>query len=356
MFTDPFETLSLFDKAATIALYLTIAVIVIITLSILLIKKNKPAYMRNAIVIIGSCTIAYIIGLLGTLLGLKLDEYIREGYIDYLTFIPVVVLVTTILILGIIGFILALKKKEILPSFLKISVIIVAVLMVALIASTLVKTYTSGQIFDVTGEVLMYVFTAILIAVIAICSRLFGKAHPTTTKSIVYASVTIAMSFALSYVRFLELPQGGSITFASLLPLMIYTWIFGIRKGVVAGIIYGFLQFIQAPWFYHPIQFLLDYPIAFGAIGLTAILKEQKLLSKYKPLQFALGALIAVSLRYLSHVVSGIFVFGSGDPSYGTVAWSFLYNAFTFADLAICLVAGCTLFMSKTFSKLLERI
>ena len=355
MFTDPFATLSLFDKVATIALYVTLGVIVAVILSLVLVKKYKNESMRKATIIVGSAVIVYTIALLATLLGLKLDEYIKEGYVDYLTFIPIVVLVGVIVVLAVIGFVLALKRKELLPKFGRISLIAVGASVLALIISTLVKTYTSGAIVDVTGEVLMYLFTAVLVAVIAVLALLFGKKVATTTKSIVYASVTIAMSFALSYIRFLELPQGGSITFASLLPLMVYSYMFGIRKGVVAGIIYGFLQFIQAPWFYHPIQFLLDYPIAFGAIGLTAILKEKKIFSKNAPVQFALGALLGVTLRYLSHVISGVFVFGSSDPNYGAVAWSFLYNAFTFADLAVCLVAGCVLFTSKTFNKLLER-
>ena len=355
MFTDPFATLSLFDKVATIALYVTLGVIVAVILSLILVKKYKNESMRKATIIVGSAVIVYTIALLATLLGLKLDEYIKEGYVDYLTFIPIVVLVGVIVALAVIGFVLALKRKELLPKFSRISLIAVGASVLALIISTLVKTYTSGAIVDVTGEVLMYLFTAVLVAVIAVLALLFGKKVATTTKSIVYASVTIAMSFALSYIRFLELPQGGSITFASLLPLMVYSYMFGIRKGVVAGIIYGFLQFIQAPWFYHPIQFLLDYPIAFGAIGLTAILKEKKIFSKNAPVQFALGALLGVTLRYLSHVISGVFVFGSSDPNYGAVAWSFLYNAFTFADLAVCLVAGCVLFTSKTFNKLLER-
>lgn len=355
MFTEPFETLSLFNKAATVALYLTIGVIALVAVTLILVKKFKPDYMRKAFIIVGISVIAYALVLLGTLLGLKLNEYIIKEYIDYLTFIPIVVLVFVIVAAGIAGFVLTLKKPHVLPLFGKISAGVITLAVVALIISTLVKSYTSGGDIDVTGEILLYVFTAVLVAIIAVLSVLFGKKNPTTTRSIVYASVTIAMSFALSYIRFLELPQGGSITFASLLPLMVYSYMFGIRKGVVAGIIYGFLQFIQSPWFYHPIQFLLDYPIAFGAIGLTAILKETNVLKGKAPVQFALGALVAVTLRYLSHVVSGIFVFGSADPNYGAVAWSFLYNAFTFADLAVCLVAGCALFASKTFTKLLER-
>ena len=77
---------------------------------------------------------------------------------------------------------------------------------------------------------------------------------------------------------------------------------------------------------------------------------------KIKPLQFALSAIIAIIIRYLSHVISGIFVFGSGDPeNYSAVAWSFLYNSFAFVDLAIALVAGCALTASKSFYKLLNK-
>jgi thiamine transporter len=356
MFTDPFETLSLFDKVATIALYVTIGVIALVALTLILVKKLKPDYMRKTVVIVGSATIVYTLAMLATLLGLKLQEYLLEGYIDYLTFIPVVVLVLVVAVLAVVGFYLALKKKEALPLFSKISGGIVSLALLALIVSTLVKTYVEGGEIDVTGEVLLYLFTAILVAIIAVLALLFGKKKSFDTKSIVYASVSVAMSFALSYIRFLELPQGGSITFASLVPLMIYSYMFGIRKGVVVGIIYGFLQFIQAPWFYHPLQFLLDYPIAFASIGLAGILNERNVLPKMKPLQFALGGLIAVTIRYLSHVVSGIFVFGSGDPNYGAVAWSFLYNAFTYADLAVCLVAGCSLFASKTFLRLVDKV
>ena len=355
MFTDPFETLSLFDKVATIALYVTIGVLVASVLALVLTKKYNANNAKKCVVITIAIDLIYGSTMLITLLALKLNEYILDGYVDYLTFIPVAVLVLVIIALAIVGYLLSLKKKEALPLFSKISFIAIALSVSAIIIASMVKTYTEGAEIDVTGEVLLYLFTAILVAIIALVALLFGKKKANDTKSLVYASVSIAMSFALSYIRFLELPQGGSITFASLLPLMIYSYMFGIRKGVVAGIIYGFLQFIQAPWFYHPVQFLLDYPIAFSAIGLCGILNEKEVLKNIKPLQFALGALVGVSVRYLSHVVSGIFVFGSGDPNYGAVAWSFLYNAFTFADLAVCLVAGCSLFASKTFLRLLDK-
>lgn len=48
--------------------------------------------------------------------------------------------------------------------------------------------------------------------------------------------------------------MGGSITLASMLPLMVYSYMFGARKGVFAGLIYGVLQFIQNPQVYEWMQ------------------------------------------------------------------------------------------------------
>ena len=81
----------------------------------------------------------------------------------------------------------------------------------------------------------------------------------------------------------------------------------------------------------------------------------KKLFEKYPVVQILLGGIAGVILRYFAHVVSGIFVFGSGDPeNYGAVAWSFLYNSFAFGDMAIALAAGCALFASKNFLRMLN--
>ncbi|NCA68160.1 MAG: energy-coupled thiamine transporter ThiT [Clostridia bacterium] len=173
------------------------------------------------------------------------------------------------------------------------------------------------------------------------------------TKSIVYAAVCIALSFALSYIRFFKLPQGGSITLVSLLPLMIYSYMFGIRKGILAGFIYGVLQAIQDPWIIHPVQFLLDYPIAFAMIGLSGIFK--KYFTKYPILAFILGGILAGVLRYSSHVISGIFAFSSfAGEGYSAVAWGFLYNSFALVDIAIAIIAGSAMFANKAFIKQLK--
>lgn len=227
---------------------------------------------------------------------------------------------------------------------------------VGFLVYAMIALYKDGAGLGAKSEVLLYIFTALIVACIIVLALVFGKRNKSKdTRALVYGAVSMALSFGLSYIRLFELPQGGSVTLASLLPLMIYSYMFGIRRGVVIGALYGLLQFIQAPWFYHPVQFLLDYPIAFAAIGLTGIFNEIGLFKKIKPVGFCLGAVLAVTIRYFSHIISGIFVFGSGDPeNYGAVAWSFLYNAFTYVDLAFDIVLGIIIFSAKPLVKLME--
>lgn len=105
--------------------------------------------------------------------------------------------------------------------------------------------------------------------------------------------------------------QGGSVTAASLLPLMIYSYMFGVKKGIFAGFIYGVLQAIQDPWLIHPAQFLLDYPVAFACIGIAGLFAKTEKLAKLPQVQFGLGAIAASALRFLCHILSGVFAFPS---------------------------------------------
>lgn len=302
MFTDPFSTLSSYNKLATIALYATIAFIAILAVVAIILKKKKPESMQLFKTISVGLAVGYAVALIVLLMSFRLITYKEKGYLENL---------------------FTIKNSD----------------------------------AAVNSPAQLYIYTILIAIAVTLVALFLGKKTDKSdnTKSIVYAAVCIAISFALSYIRFLELPQGGSITFASLLPLMIYSYMFGLRKGVLAGFIYGFLQFIQAPWFYHPMQFFLDYPIAFMAIGLTGMFSDLGIFRDKKYLQFALGGLIAVIVRYFAHVISGIFVFGSADPeNYGAVAWSFLYNSFSFADMAISLGVAAILFANKGFTKLLE--
>ena len=58
------------------------------------------------------------------------------------------------------------------------------------------------------------------------------------TKQLVVAALCIALSFVLSYIKIYELPNGGSITPASMLPILLFAYIYGPVKGFLVAFAY----------------------------------------------------------------------------------------------------------------------
>lgn len=341
----------LFDLAARFALYLTLAVIVLSIAIGVLLRYKKPDAMRAFRNVMIGFAIGYAVAIVGIMTYIKLYIVaIDDGF--GATFWLVTGLFAVIIAGAIAAGIIALYSKKAFKIF-TLSLAGVIVVYALVLCFTIEPEFMAVE--KLSEKVLYYVLSGLMFAalvVLALISKKSGQASD--TMSICYAAVCIAISFALSYIRFFDLPQGGSVTFASLLPLMVYAYIFGVRKGIFAGVIYGVLQFFQAPYFYEPMQFLLDYPLAFGFIGIAGCCKGLKIKSTVA--KFMMGATLAVVLRYACHVLSGIFVFGSSDANFSAVAWSFLYNTFCFADLAIVLVAGFLLFASKNFNRAIANI
>ncbi|ORX23594.1 energy-coupled thiamine transporter ThiT [Thermoanaerobacterium sp. PSU-2] len=136
-------------------------------------------------------------------------------------------------------------------------------------------------------------------------------------KMLVYGGLAIAISFVLSYIRFYHWPQGGSITPASMLPLFVFAYYYGAGPGIAVGMAYGMLQLIQDPYVVHWIQLLLDYPLAFGALGLAGFFKKN----------LSIGVLVGGFGRFFSHFLSGVFFFASYAPKgMNPVVYSLLVN------------------------------
>lgn len=209
------------------------------------------------------------------------------------------------------------------------------------------------------GNWQMPLVTVVLTVAIAALAALGGDKEDSgyDSRALTYGAICVATAFALSYVKFFSLPQGGSVTFASMFPIILYSYMFGTRKGLVVGVVYGMLQFIQSPQFYQPVQVLLDYPIAFGALGVAGIARKIPFV-KGKPLaEFTVGTLIAGILRYFSHVISGYYVFSSwAMDGYSAVGWAFAYNAFVFADIAIVLAVGLAALSTKAMRRAIAQV
>lgn len=153
-----------------------------------------------------------------------------------------------------------------------------------------------------------------------------------STKKLTHASLCIAASFILSYIRFYHWPQGGSITPASMLPLMIFAYIYGPAEGILAGMVYGILQLIQDPFIVHWVQVLLDYPLAFGAIGLCGYFKNN----------FSMGVIAGGFGRIFFHFLSGVFFFASYAPSgMNPIVYSLIVNGtIVGTEVGICFVVS----------------
>lgn len=134
---------------------------------------------------------------------------------------------------------------------------------------------------------------------------------------LVEIAIAIALVAVLSNIRVYKLPQGGSITAGSLVPIFYIALRWGGRAGILAGVLAGVVNYILEPFFVHPAQVLLDYPIAFGALGVAGFL----------PRNPVLGIVLGGAGRFLAHFVSGIIFFASYAPQ-GTspVVYSAVYN------------------------------
>lgn len=205
-----------------------------------------------------------------------------------------------------------------------------------------------------TGEELIKLITLIavclcVLAVVLLC--VFHKRVNFDTRTVAFGAISIALSTVLSFAK-IDMSFGGSITFASMLPVFIFSYVYGPIKGLLVGLIYGMIQFMFGGWLCHPIQLLLDYPLAFGTVALAGVFKK---VGKNKNTGIFLGLIVFCMARLLMHFFSGIIIvnvsewvveelpiFGRVFENFGTYCYSLVYNAlYMVPETAIlCAVVG----------------
>ncbi|MDF2591019.1 MAG: energy-coupled thiamine transporter ThiT, partial [Clostridia bacterium] len=96
-----------------------------------------------------------------------------------------------------------------------------------------------------------------------------------STRALVEAGVMIALAQVLSYVRIFEMPSGGSVTAGSMVPILFFAIRWGVGPGILAGSVYGILQFLLGPKYsMHILSILFDYIVAFGVLGLAGMFNK----------------------------------------------------------------------------------
>ena len=131
----------------------------------------------------------------------------------------------------------------------------------------------------------------------------------------VEGALSIALAIVLSKINLFRMPQGGSINF-ELVPLMIFAYRRGLKKGIFAGALVGILKILLGGYVLNLIQAILDYPLAFACVGLVSFGPK------------ILGFILAACGQISCSIISGAYFFGEYAPE-GQNAWiySFFYNA-----------------------------
>ena len=120
------------------------------------------------------------------------------------------------------------------------------------------------------------------------------------------AALAIALAFVLGLIKVFQMPMGGSISL-EMIPLILLALRQGPLVGMVAGAAYGLLDLAIEPFIVHPVQVLLDYPLAFGALGLAGFFQPT--------VRGAIvGTVVAVLARFICHFISGVVFFASYSP------------------------------------------
>ncbi len=163
---------------------------------------------------------------------------------------------------------------------------------------------------------------------------------------IAYAAMAVALSYALSCIRIYRMPQGGSVTPASMLPLMLFSAAFGVGPGLLAGMVDGLLQYLQGGYFVHPVQFLLDYVLAYGLIGLAGVYRHFP--KSWQKWGLPLAMAIAAAARALSATLAGVLY-------WETAPWaSLVYNGtYLIPDTLLCILPA--IFVGKRLMKEMRR-
>ena len=169
------------------------------------------------------------------------------------------------------------------------------------------------------GQLLTVGLIALIFLLILIPNK-EQKTKRADTKAVTLSALLVALATGLGMLKLFEMPYGGTVTVFSMLPIVLCGYFLGTRRGVMAGMCVGLLNLIFGPYIIHPIQLLVDYPFAFGALGLAGLCAKQKN-------GLIKGYLLGLFARYLCAVVSGIVFFGAYAPEgFNAVTWSLFYN------------------------------
>ena len=135
--------------------------------------------------------------------------------------------------------------------------------------------------------------------------------------------ILLAIATVLSVVKLFSMPFGGTITPASMMPVILIAYIYGTKWGLFSAFIYGILQMItgmnvvsamflpgesQMVIWHAVLVCVIDYILAYMMLGFGGVFKNK---IKNQSLSIALGTFVSMLLTYIMHIVSGYIFYGA---------------------------------------------
>jgi thiamine transporter len=154
------------------------------------------------------------------------------------------------------------------------------------------------------GITLFVVLVAVLLVITAFIrdrkDKEEGGKRLFSTKQLVFCAMALALGFAASYVKVISMPWGGSVTLCSMLFVALVGYWYGPKVGIIAGLAYGILQFVQdgGSYILSPMQACMDYIFAFAALGISGFFYKKKN-------GLIIGYIAAIMARGVFHTIGG---------------------------------------------------
>lgn len=153
-----------------------------------------------------------------------------------------------------------------------------------------------------------------------------------TSVTLVECAILIAMAFVLGFIKIIDMPYGGSVTAASMVPIIIAGYRHGLKWGLITGFAFSLLQLLTG---LESVSYatsstaavaiiMLDYIVAFTVLGLLGIFKR----NRHQTGVLISGAFVVCFLRFICHVITGCTVWaGVSIPTADGAVYSIVYNA-----------------------------
>ena len=174
--------------------------------------------------------------------------------------------------------------------------------------------------------------------------------------ALVEGAIMVALATVLCFIRIVRFPWGGSVTLLSMLPITIYSIRRGVKCGLLASFVFSLVQFLQGVidglfgWGLSGGMLiaciLFDYIIAFTVLGLAGAFGNKSLGAMVG------GTVMAIFLRYVSHVISGAAVWHSVGKIWEAFStdnewvYSIIYNG-VYMGIELVLTVAVTVLLLK---------